>query len=297
MTKITQRSRIATLGVAVLLVATIYIALALAQEEMPLPDLLGHVHGLSADAQVPDRLILATHHGLWSVDTAKARATLIGESRDDFMGFSTHPAQPGRFHASGHPAQGGNLGVIGSEDGGLTWQLLGTGANGPVDFHQMEVSRADPRTLYGIHHGTSLQRSDDGGVTWRVIGPAPEGVIDIATSAASVDGLFAATRTGLLRSQDGGVTWQPVHPTAGPVSLIDVDVDGTVHAFVLGQGLIRTDEVGLDWQVLSNGFGDDYILHFARVPGVSDRLFAVTGKGALQVSDDAGITWEVIAQP
>ncbi len=79
------------------------------------------------------------------------------------MGFTPHPADESVLYASGHPAGGGNLGFIVSRDGGRGWSSLSPGVGGPVDFHQMDVSKADPSVIYGAHGG--LQASRDGGRT------------------------------------------------------------------------------------------------------------------------------------
>jgi hypothetical protein len=42
----------------------------------------------------------------------------------DFMGFTPHPSDPATLYSSGHPAGGGNLGFIVSEDGGGSWTQL-----------------------------------------------------------------------------------------------------------------------------------------------------------------------------
>ena len=80
----------------------------------------------------------------------------------------------GIYFASGHPADGGNLGVIRSSDGGAGWELLDPGVGGPVDFHQLDVSKSDPSVLYGVY-GT-LQVSRDGGETWLAVAEAPPGL-------------------------------------------------------------------------------------------------------------------------
>src|ERR687892_565539 len=119
-----------------------------------------HFHGIAVDPTDPSRLYLATHHGLYVVapdGTAKRLSPV-----QDFMGFTPHPTDPSTLYASGHPSSGGNLGFIASEDGGGSWSQLPEGVGGPVDFHQMDVSSADPRTLYGAYAG-SLQVSGDGG--------------------------------------------------------------------------------------------------------------------------------------
>src|SRR3546814_10407020 len=93
------------------------------------------------------------------------------------MGFTPHPADPEVLYASGHPAGGGNLGFIVSRDGGQSWAKLSDGAGGPVDFHQMDISKADPQVIYGVF--VELQKSTDGGQSWSRVGPAPEAIIGL----------------------------------------------------------------------------------------------------------------------
>ena len=90
-------------------------------------------------------------------------ATRISDNQNDYMGFTPHPSDSNVFYASGHPASGGNTGFAVSEDGGRTWRQLSKGVRGPVDFHRMDVSRADPGVIYGVYRG--LQVSRDGGHT------------------------------------------------------------------------------------------------------------------------------------
>ena len=268
-----------------------------AQSQRPLAELLGstHVHGLALDRADPGRLLIATHHGLHALDLDGGTTALVTARRDDFMGFTAHPAEPGVLYASGHPAGGGNLGFIASEDGGKTWETLSAGANGPVDFHQMDVSKADASVIYGVHGG--LQASRDGGRTWQRVGPVPEGLIDIAASARDENRLFAATQQGLAVSRDGGRTWQPDPSLRQPVSMVETTADGAVHAFMLGSGLMRAEEPSLGWQTLSNGFGDRYLLHLAVDPNDHDRVFASTQHNELMASRDGGRTWRAIAAP
>jgi photosystem II stability/assembly factor-like uncharacterized protein len=105
-----------------------------------------HIHGLAVDRLDSTRLLIATHHGLYAARN-DGRVQQVSERRDDFMGFSAHPTDPSVFIASGHPATGGNLGVILSENGGRNWTQLSRGANGPVDFHQLTISPADPSVI------------------------------------------------------------------------------------------------------------------------------------------------------
>jgi hypothetical protein len=262
-----------------------------AQETLPLSDLMAatHVHGIGPGAGGVDSLTLATHNGLWAVDLASDTATRLGQSQDDFMGYSAVPVSPGTAFASGHPATGGNLGIIRTEDGGQTWAHVSDGLDGPVDFHNMEVSRADPAVIYGIGHDRRVQRSVDAGQTWEASGQAPEKLIDIATSPVDVALLYAATETGLLLSPDQGATWTPVIEGV-PVSTVDAGADGVVRAVDLGQGLVTVGAGGEITQI-SGDLPDGYLLFLTTTSGDPLRLAALSAKGRLAVSDDGGVTW------
>ncbi len=253
-----------------------------------------HFHGLAVDRSAPERLYLATHHGLWAVE-ADGAARRISETSDDFMGFTPHPVDPSVLYASGHPARGGNLGFIVSTDGGESWTRLAEGVGGPVDFHQMDVSPADPNTIYGAYAGR-LQVSRDGGRSWQIVGPAPEGLIDLAASTADAGTLYAATQSGLLNSDDGGRSWQDAYWLRQPATMVHVTPVGEVYAFVIGAGLIRTREPDLAWQPVSNDFDEEYVLHFAVDPTDSSNLYAVTldpqsHRQTLLASPDGGTSW------
>jgi photosystem II stability/assembly factor-like uncharacterized protein len=245
-----------------------------------------HIHGLAIDAADPRYLFIATHHGLYRA-APDGTAELISVVQD-FMGFSPHPNQPGILFASGHPAGGGNLGVIASSDGGKTWSELSPGVNGPVDFHQMAVSPADPNVIYGAFG--DLQASRDGGKTWAVAAPLPDRLIDLAGSGGSPDTLYAATEQGLSVSLDGGLTWKAILDGA-PVTLVEAARGGTLYAFVYGEGLVSAKEGVFGFETLARDWGDAYLLHLAVDPDDKNRLFAASNEGRVFASTDGGKTW------
>lgn len=264
---------------------------AWAQDSVPVRDLsrLTHIHGIAVDPLDPTRLYVATHHGLYAA-TESGDATRVSQAADDFMGFTPDPDDPMTLYASGHPAGGGNLGLIQSTDGGKTWRQLSPGADGPADFHQLVVCKADPTRIYGAFKG--LQVSRDGGRNWTRAGRAPDGLIDLAASAFNPDTLYAATEGGLLVSDDAGAAWRPAHVLLQPASVVETDGRGKVYAFLLGQGLIAASEGEFArWDRLSDRFGDRYLMHLAFDPVNPDRLYAATQHSDVLVSDDGGRNW------
>ncbi len=253
-------------------------------------------HGIAVDPEDPSRIYLATHHGLFVV-TTDGEAEQVSDVTADFMGFTPHPNDPSIFYASGHPATGGNLGFITSIDGGKSWEKIADGIGGPVDFHQMSISSANPDVIIGVSRG--LQTSKDGGRTWEMVGPTPEGTIDIAASAIDENTIFAATQGGIARSRDGGRSWAPAHLLGRTTTMIEAAADGELYAFMIGTGLIRTTEPGLNWRLVSNDFGEEFILHFAVDPANQQNMYAVAfnaqSRGlSIISSDDGGASWKIL---
>ncbi len=281
--------------VTVATVSAVFVNRSFSAGEIAIPALAKetHFHGIAVDGNDPTRLYLATHHGLYIVGP-DGKARRFSKNRDDFMGFTPHPSDPSVLYASGHPAGGGNLGFITSMDGGKSWAKLADGVGGPVDFHQMDVSKVDPKVIYGVHRG--LQRSVDGGRTWSKVGPVPDGLIDFAASGKDADTLYAATKTGLLKSVDAGRNWQPAHIVKRPATMIQVSARGDVYAFIIGTGLVRADDGGANWRLVSNTFGGAYVLHLAVDQTDGRKLYAVTlnpetRAQAVLMSEDGGATW------
>jgi hypothetical protein len=259
-----------------------------------------HFHGLAVEQAETSRLYLATHDGLFTVERDGTTYPL-SEMRDDLMGLTLHPADPSILYASGHPEGGGNLGFVTSTDGGKSWISLIRGGERPFDFHQLDVSAADPKIIYGVAAG-ELQVSKNGGRKWELVGPAPEGLIDLAASSKAANKLYAATQGGLLMSEDGGRTWQNVYWLRQPATMVHVTPNGAVYAFLVGAGLIETFEPELSWQTVSkDDFDGDYALHFAVDPRSHSKLYAISfdpqsKEQAVLASNDGGKTWAPLAK-
>lgn len=248
-------------------------------------DKVGHVHAIETGSS-PDELLVGAHDGLYRLNAAGALERL-SESKHDFMGLAR--GSRGELYASGHPEEGGNLGLLRSEDNGRTWRKLSDGHEGPADFHLLTVSSSSSQVLYGVHNG--LQRSTDGGINWQRIGDAPDKLFHLAVSSVNPDRLYAATRQGLLRSDDQGKSWLPAHIAKAPATYVG-SKGGRVTTFIVGQGLLTADESGSEWRVIANPFGGQVPVDMA---AVGDKLAALTNALKLLESGDGGRSWQAWA--
>lgn len=246
-----------------------------------------HYHGL-AYSRSSAALLLATHHGIYAVDE-QGNATRVSPIHD-YMGFTPDPEQPLRFIGSGHPAQGGNSGVIESRDGGATWSALSSGADGlgQADFHAMAAGT--PGVFYGAFKG--IQTSTDSGKTWTLTGVLPEKLIGLAGSPSVSGRLYAATGQGLLRSDDQGKTWQVVAFGGEIVSAVTISKDCRIVANVVGKGIVASSESGTDkWEALSGGFAQSIPLYIALNQNDPARIAFASQDSELFESRDGGKTW------
>lgn len=264
-----------------------------AQERVPISVFASesHIHGLAVDPIDPAFLLVATHYGLFRAgeDGFAERISVV----QDFMSFSSHPTNPFELYASGHPAGGGNLGFIVSNDGGADWVQRSAGVNGPVDFHLLAISSADTDVIYGTYG--SLQVSRDGGASWSVSGTVPEQAIDLAASAADPDTLYAATASGLFVSFDSGANWQALIER-DPVSLVEISPNGRLYAFVLGKGLFMAIDEDAELSLVGSDWLEPYLTSLAFDPYILDRMFAVTRDGRIVGSLDGGRNWSYFGE-
>ncbi|MFJ8233611.1 F510_1955 family glycosylhydrolase [Streptomyces sp. NPDC094448] len=175
------------------------------------PSAISHIHGVEVHPG-DGKLYVATHNGIYTPG-AGGRPLLVGDRKDDFMGFAL--GKGGTFLASGHPAPGrdapANLGLIESTDTGRSWR--DRSLTGEVDFHSLDHAHD---TIYGYDSTNGLLRVSKDGTDWEKRSPLK--ALDIAVSPADPGTVLATTESGISRSTDGGKTF-----TAG---------SGTVMAFL-----------------------------------------------------------------
>ncbi|PIQ77668.1 hypothetical protein COV82_03235 [Candidatus Peregrinibacteria bacterium CG11_big_fil_rev_8_21_14_0_20_46_8] len=256
-----------------------------------------HVHGLAVDRSDSSHLYIATHNGLFLLSDDK-NLELVGTSRDDYMGFSPHPTDSKIFFSSGHPASGGNMGVRKSTNGGETWKKLTNGdPSGPVDFHAMTVSEANPALIYGYYRGY-VYRSEDSGETWEIL-QNQIAISSLATHPRNEEVVYAGTNGALIQSQNKGEDWEPAFLLEQATdAVLDIEVDRTGNTLwitTLQQGVLRAnlDSTVLNFETMGALPGNKPAVQLAadqKNPGV---LYAAH-ESNIYKSSDSGKNWQKI---
>lgn len=294
-----RRTLVVALG---LLTIVIFIAVVFGPEKtMSETAMGGHVHSVALHPNDPDVVYLGTHRGLFVVRDGKKER--VGESGDDFMGLAVHQTDPNILYGSGHSETAGeNLGLIVSLDAGETWEARSDGIGGPVDFHFLFSSPANPNRLYGVYEfEKSWQVSDDGGFTWRAHEwsglPLP---ISFVADPLDVDTIWASTIGGLYLSEDAGVTWvnyeiaefkkdavfaTAIHPQGISAGII---------VYTENYGILVSDDGGTSWQVVGAFDKTDPVLYLLWSTADKNVLYALTRSDALYQSQDAGRSWALV---
>jgi photosystem II stability/assembly factor-like uncharacterized protein len=218
-----------------------------------------HVHGIARDPG-DGKVYLATHQGLFRID--QGDHVRVGPVVD-FMGFSV--AGPGRFYASGHPADGGDLpapvGLMESLDAGKTWTVRSRG--GESDFHSLTSSSK------GVLGYDGVLRASADGKTWT----QPAIAAEPSSLAAAPNGsrILATTESALLVSADQGATWAPL-PAAPKLWLASWADNTTV------TGVTRTGQIAV-----SKDAGATWATGTARVDSAQAMTATKAKDGTLEV--------------
>ena len=259
-------------------------------DSKPLADDPGpvHVHGLGVNPK-DGALFVATHTGLFRAARGESKATRVGDSRQDTMGFTV--VGPDRFLGSGHPgAQDGSppfLGLIASSDAGRSWSPVSL--RGMADFHVLEAAG---QLVYGFGSDWETRReqfltSTDGGRTWRER-RAPESLVSLALDPDDPRHLIASGQRSLHESRDGGGRWTRLSDGAG---LVAWQPAGRI-ALVGPDGTVATSADGRRWSPVGQAGGEPASFEAAR-----DGLYVALHDGTIKRSADGGRTWEVRSRP
>lgn len=251
-----------------------------------------HGHGLSVDINDPSIVYIATHHGLLVLKNDKDLYQ-VGNKKDDYMGFSPHPNNSKILFSSGHPESGGNIGFQKSVDGGFTWEKVSDGVNGPVDFHALTVSPANPALMYGWYQG-ALQRSTDGGNSWEIVSNTTVPIVNLAADPKNENIVYAASPQGLLVSKNKGVDWSTLFDGFVSVIAINPKDSQKLLSFSEKYGLALSNDGGKTWKKSNETFKGETPLFISFNKQDPEVLYALTEKNSIYKSSDGGELWDKI---
>jgi photosystem II stability/assembly factor-like uncharacterized protein len=196
----------------------------------------------------------------------------------DYHSLMVAPDDPERILLGTH------AGLYESLDGGRTWKQVAL-----VGQDAMNMARSNGATVWTAGHNV-LAKSADGGETWSDVRPDGLPSLDIHGFAVDPrDGtLWAAVAgEGLYRSTDGGGSFEPVsEDVGGGVMALAVTADGRLLAGDMEQGLLASENDGLNWRVAEPATVMGLAIH----PD-DPTLVLAAGDGVLR-STDAGASWE-----
>ncbi|NEW69144.1 F510_1955 family glycosylhydrolase [Streptomyces rhizosphaericus] len=239
---------------------------------------VSHIHGLGLDPS-DQRLYVATHEGIYTPGP-KGNPELVGDSKDDFMGFTV--AQGKTFYASGHPASGadgpGNKGLIKSTDAGRSWRSLSL--SGESDFHALDYAHG---TVYGYDSTGGLLRTSKDGTTWR--DGATFQALDIAVNPDDADLVLATTAEGVARSTDGGKTFAEGKQRV--MAFLSWKAKNALYGIDTSGRLSRSTDGGATWKKLATVPGGQ---PQALTAVDAQRVLAATQSGVYE-SKDGGKTF------
>ena len=258
-----------------------------------------HIHGLGIDPVDRNILYIATHGDFYQSINGNPPVK-VDKQRADYMAFNAPYSQGIPLYASGHPATGGNTGLIKSTDGGKTWQQVATILEPPVDFHAMSVSKSDSDVIIGYDSaGRGLFKTMDAGKTWETL-PIPDYITALAINPSDTSVVFAGfagTQKGIAKSVDGGTSWIVLDGYKGlTIFTLYFDDDGVLYTHTLEMGLAKSTDMGQTWQKINKP--DLTIMSI--VADSQNKLIYVAGyspDGFQEVhrSSDDGNNWNLIA--
>lgn len=254
-----------------------------------------HIHGLGIDPADRNILYIATHGDFYQ-SVNGGPPVKVDERRVDYMGFNAPYVQGVPLYASGHPATGGNTGLIKSTDGGKTWQQVARVLEPPVDFHAMSVSKSDPNLIIGFDSaGRGLFKTIDAGLNWQKLDP-PEYVTALAISPNDPNVIFAGTGKGIFVSNDGANTWTKLGQYDGQlVFALSFDENGILYASTDGSGLARSSDLGKTWEKINS----PNLTIMSVAVDAQNKILYIAGyvpdgfQEVYKSSDDGG-TWDLI---
>ncbi|MBI2918882.1 MAG: hypothetical protein HYY01_12945 [Chloroflexi bacterium] len=167
-----------------------------------------------------------------------------------------------------------------------------------ADFHSLAFSPVDARIVYFGHHNGAMQ-SEDGGRTWRqLVDRRNFDAMALSVASANPQQIYLAGHNVFQVSADEGRSWQPVQHDLPGTDIhgfaTSLDDPNRLFAFVVGHGLLTSNDGGATWRRLTGGLPAD-IMSLAAAGGTPETLYAGSMNSGLLKSTDGGEKWSRVA--
>lgn len=173
-----------------------------------------------------------------------------------------------------------------SRDDGRTWENI-PAALPSLDIHGFARDPGDPARMWAYLATGGLWESRDGGLAWERV-QVENVLFPVAVRANRASRLYGVTANGLARSDDGGRTWQnAATPEIYPLAGLAATTDESVLVAGGQGGLARSDDGGATWSVLP--FDDESAAIALTAGGATIGI--VTRSTDFFRSDDGGQSW------
>jgi photosystem II stability/assembly factor-like uncharacterized protein len=197
------------------------------------------------------------------------------------------------------------MGVFETKNGGEQWSKRMEGMKEVLMVVTIGMDPTRPAVLYA---GTSggVYKSVDGAGHWEKVnnGLVPPGMVKTsrALNVTSIhvdpyepDTVYAATLAGFYKTTDGAKSWARVAKSLADQMLMGMVLDRTKRGviYLAGRdGVHRSEDGGVTWNTLNNGFSTTNIRSIAQSETDPRLFYAGTNGSGLYRSHDAGETWE-----
>jgi photosystem II stability/assembly factor-like uncharacterized protein len=240
-------------------------------------------HSLSVNPSNANRLLLGTHHGLYS--STDGGKTWQSEGLDGQDAMNLARAGGRTLWTAGHNV------FVKSTDGGKTWVNVSPSGLPSLDLHGFAVDPRNPNRLYAAVAGQGLFRSDDGGRRFAPVSAEVGGAVMALAVMPSGAILAGDMQQGLLLSRNGGVTWRRV--LRAQLMGLAVNPRDPDRVLAAGKSILLSTNGGRTWQQrlgLAEGAGP--VAWSRSNPRIA---YVVSFDRTLYRSIDGGKTWSAVA--
>lgn len=253
-------------------------------------DKLATIYAITADKNDPNRIYLATQGGLVSTGV-DGSVTPVSSIEGQFLSFAVQPGKSKVVYAGGVDETGKGMGLMRSEDGGVTWRNAVENRTDTNIYRVLKISGSTSGSIYALtDNGLSI--SSDGGNLWSHLRAPDEQTFDFDVSRTQADTLYAATMKGLFISRDGGLKWEKAHESGQPATAVYATEGGKVYAFMVGVGFMKAKEPSLEWTKMSSGFGKRWFVRITGSLSDPEKIFVISDTSIVLYSKNEGKSWE-----